>query len=92
MDKHYTKQLKTTFLIHAIMMAGFGLIYIFLPVQWGDLTGCLSNEVPQVFRMFGTAILGLAIMSALAYPAIAWMYFFVFTGFGIAFTFFYLKA
>jgi len=127
MDKEYTPPLKYTLQIHAIMMTGFALIYLLLPVQWGDLTGCLSNQVPQVFRMFGTAILGLALMSALAYrettwegvrvvvisnvainiffpimmllgiffwdlPSIAWMYFAVMTGFGIAFTYFYSKA
>jgi len=59
MDKRYTTNLKSTFLVHAVMMTIFALIYIFIPVMWGDLTGCLSNKVPQVFRMFGTAILGL---------------------------------
>jgi len=127
MEKQYTQQLKFTIQLHAIMMTGFAAIYIFLPVQWGNLTGCLSNEVPQVFRMFGTAIFGLAVMSALAYrenswegvkvvvqanvilniifplmillgiflwdlPTIAWLYFVVMTGFGIAFTYFYTKA
>ncbi len=72
MNKKYTKTLKTTFLVHGIMMAVFALIYIFFPVLWGDLTGCLSNKVPQVFRMFGTAILGLAISSFLANRQTTW--------------------
>ena len=72
MQKKYSQQLKFTIQLHAIMMAGFAAISIFLPVQWGDLTGCLSNEVPQVFRMFGTAILGLAVMSGLAYRETSW--------------------
>jgi hypothetical protein len=127
MDKKYTPQLKTTLLVHAIAMVGFAFIYIFIPVPWGNLTGCLSNQLPVVFRMFGTAIFGLALMSAMAYrqitwegvkvviqanlvlyilfpimlllgitlwglPSIAWMYFVVMVGFGIAFTYFYLKA
>ena len=54
------------------MMAGFALIYLIIPVLWGDLTGCLSNLVPQVFRLFGTAILGFAIGSFLAYSANNW--------------------
>jgi hypothetical protein len=67
MEKQITPGLKNTFLIHSIAMALFALIYIFTPVLWGDLTGCLSNQVPQVFRLFGTAILGYAISSFLAY-------------------------
>ena len=72
MNKQYTKELKTTFLIHAVMMTIFALVYIFFPILWGDLTGCLSNQVPQVFRMFGTAIFGLAISSTLAYRQQTW--------------------
>jgi len=36
------------------------------PVQWGDWTGCLSKQVPQVFRLFGTSLLGYAVSSFLA--------------------------
>jgi hypothetical protein len=67
MEKQFTLGLKYTFLAHSIAMAIFALNYIFTPVLWGDLTGCLSNQVPQVFRIFGTAILGYAISSFLAY-------------------------
>ena len=72
MNKQYPKGLRTTFLVHAVMMSIFALIYIFFPILWGDLTGCLSNQVPQVFRMFGTAIFGLAISSFLAYSQQSW--------------------
>jgi hypothetical protein len=67
MEKQIPQGLKYTFLAHSIAMAIFALNYIFIPVLWGDLTGCLSNQVPQVFRLFGTAILGYAISSLLAY-------------------------
>jgi hypothetical protein len=67
MEKRITPGLKYTFLAHSIAMAIFALNYLFTPVLWGDLTGCLSNQVPQVFRLFGTAILGYAISSFLAY-------------------------
>ena len=67
MDRQIPPGLKYTFLAHSIAMAIFALTYIFIPVLWGDLTGCLSNQVPQVFRLFGTAILGYAISSFLAY-------------------------
>lgn len=50
MEKQITPGLKYTFLVHGIMMTVFGLIYLFIPVLWGDLTGCLSNVVPQAFK------------------------------------------
>jgi hypothetical protein len=72
MEKQITPGLKNTFLVHGIMMSIFALIYLFIPVLWGDLTGCLSNQVPQVFRLFGTAILGYAISSFLAFRETSW--------------------
>ena len=72
MEKQITPGLKYTFLVHGIMMTIFALIYLFIPVMWGDLTGCLSNQVPQVFRLFGTAILGYAISSFLSYRENSW--------------------
>jgi hypothetical protein len=127
MEKQLTPGLKYTFLVHGIMMTVFGLIYLLMPIQWGDLTGCLSNVVPQVFRALSVGFLGLAIGSFLAYretlwdrvkivtqmqcitfvlwpiiallglffwdlPNIAWMYFVVMSGFGIAFNFFYFRG
>ena len=126
MEKQMKPGLRYTFLVHGIMMSVFALVYLFVPVLWGDLTGCLSNQVPQVFRLFGTAILGFAISSFLAFgetlldkvivlartecivtilfpiiilmgllfwdlPRIAWMYFVVLSGFGVAFNLSYLK-
>lgn len=72
MKKQVTPNLKYTFLVHGIMMTVFALIYLLFPVPWGDLTGCLSNQVPQVFRLFGTAILGYAISSFLAFKETSW--------------------
>jgi len=72
MEKQVTPGLRHTFLAHSVMMAIFALNYLFTPVLWGDLTGCLSNQVPQVFRLFGTAILGYAISSFLAYRESLW--------------------
>ena len=72
MEKQITPGLKYTFLVHGIMMTMFAFIYLFIPVLWGELTGCLSNQVPQVFRLFGTAILGFAISSFLAFREISW--------------------
>ena len=72
MEKQITAGLRYTFLVHGIMMSIFALIYLFIPVLWGDLTGCLSNQVPQVFRLLGTAILGYAISSFLAFRETSW--------------------
>ena len=72
MEKQITPGLKYTFLVHGIMMTIFALTYIFFPVLWGDLTGCLSKQVPQIFRLFGTAILGYAISSFLSYRETSW--------------------
>jgi uncharacterized protein YjeT (DUF2065 family) len=72
MEKQVTAGLKYTFLVHGIMMVIFGLTYLFIPVQWGNLTGCLSNQVPEVFRVFGTTILGLALTSLLAFRETSW--------------------
>ena len=72
MEKQITAELRYTFLVHGIMMSIFAFTYLFIPVLWGDLTGCLSNQVPQVFRLFGTAILGFAISSFLAFRETSW--------------------
>jgi hypothetical protein len=72
MEKGVTAGLKYTFLVHGIMMTMFAITYLFFPVLWGDLTGCLSNQVPQIFRLFGTAILGYAISSFLAFRESSW--------------------
>lgn len=71
-DKQISTGLRWTFLIHSIMMTVFAITYMFFPVLWGDITGCLSNQVPQIFRLFGTTILGYAISSFLAYKATSW--------------------
>jgi hypothetical protein len=72
MEKQITPGLKRTFLVHGIVMTIFAVTYLFFPVQWGDLTGCLSNQVPQIFRLLGTAILGYAISSFLAFRETSW--------------------
>jgi len=72
MEKQLSSGLKNTFLVHSIAMLLFALMYIFIPVLWGNLTGCLSNQVPQIFRIMGTVILGYAISSYLAYRENTW--------------------
>ncbi len=66
------RRLKHTFLAHSILMAAFGLTFLVVPVWWGNLTGCLSNIVPQSFRALSVGILALAIGSLLAYREDLW--------------------
>lgn len=72
MEKQLPAGLKYTFLIHGIAMTFFACIYLFIPVVWGNLTGCLSNQLPQVYRLWGLTILGYAITSFLAFRETAW--------------------
>jgi len=72
MDKQVPRGMRYTFLAHGVMATIFALVYLFVPIWWGDLTGCLSNQVPQVFRLFGMAMLGLAIASLLAFRETTW--------------------
>jgi hypothetical protein len=53
-------------------MTLFSVIFVFFPVLYGDLTGCLSNQVPQVYRLWGTVIFGYAISSFLASGETTW--------------------
>ena len=66
-ERQTPRPLRLTLLAHAVSLTVFSLIYLLIPVQWGDWTGCLSNRVPQVFRLFGTSLLGYAVSSFLAY-------------------------
>lgn len=72
MERKISIGLRYTFLAHGIAMALFSATFVFFPVQYGDLTGCLSNQVPQVYRLWGTVIFGYAISSFLAYRATSW--------------------
>jgi hypothetical protein len=72
MEKQISPELKYTFLVHSLMNGVFALTYLFFPVLWGNLTGCLSNQLPQVFRIFSIPILGLAISSFLAFREVSW--------------------
>jgi hypothetical protein len=72
MEKQVPTGLKYTFLAHGIAMTFFTVALVFFPVQYGDLTGCLSNQVPEVFRLMGSVIFGYAISSFLAFRETLW--------------------
>lgn len=65
-------KLRRTFLAHAFLMATFGLTFLLVPIWWGNLTGCLSNVVPQSFRALSVGIIALSIGSFMAYCETAW--------------------
>jgi hypothetical protein len=73
MEKTTPSALRNTFLVHGVAMAFFAGIYMFFPVLWGNVTGCLSNQVPQVYRLWGLTILGYAISSFLAFRETMWV-------------------
>ena len=45
-ERQTPRPLRLTLLAHAVSLTVFSLIYLLIPVQWGDWTGCLSNRVP----------------------------------------------
>ena len=72
MEKKITPGLRWTFFVHAVAMGFFALIYLAVPVWWGDLTGCYANQLPAVYRLWGLTILGYAISSFLAFREDSW--------------------
>ena len=73
MNKLFPSRLRYTFLAHAIAMGILSTIYMFFPVWWGNVTGCLSSQVPAVYRLWGLTILGYAVISLLAFRAESWV-------------------
>lgn len=70
MEKRISSGLKTTFLIHAIIAAFFGLAYLLIPEVWGNLVKWPIKE-PEVYRLLGAAVLGFAVSSWFSYQATA---------------------
>jgi hypothetical protein len=66
MDKLVRPGLKWTFLVHSVVGLIFGLIYLLIPEQWGDLINCPVDDVPA-YRLMRAAVLGFATSSILAY-------------------------
>ncbi len=71
MDKQISRGLKITFLVHLIVGAIFGLIYLLIPEVWGNLIGWPVAD-PMADRLIGAAVLGFATSSWLAYRETAW--------------------
>jgi hypothetical protein len=71
MDKSISSGLKTWFIVHMIVGAVFGVLFLLLPEMWGNLIGWPAKD-PLIFRLFGAAIWGLTASSWFAYKETAW--------------------
>ena len=67
----YAHGLKRTFILHAVLGLGFGLIYLLLPEAWGQLINWPVLD-PTPFRLIGAVMLALGLSSWLAYQARTW--------------------
>jgi hypothetical protein len=71
MEKKIASGLKTTFLVHLIAGAVFGLVYLLIPDWFGNLVGWPVKD-PFVYRLLGAALLGITSTSWFAYKATTW--------------------
>ena len=71
MEKKYTSGLKTTFLVHVIVGAIFGLIYLLIPEVFGNLINWPVKDI-YFTRLVGAAILAFTATSWFAYKATTW--------------------
>ena len=71
MEKEISKGLKYLFLFHFIAGIVFGLIYLFMPVQYADLVNWPLKEAPT-YRLIGAALCGYGLSSWMAYKSAAW--------------------
>jgi len=71
LDKQISSGLKTTFLIHFVVAGIFGLVLLLVPRMWGNLAG-LEIVKTAIYRLVGTALLGFAASSWLAYKETVW--------------------
>ena len=59
MEKRISQGLKTTFLVHFIVAAIYGLVLLIFPQVWGNLAGIAIDETDP-YRLVGAALLTLA--------------------------------
>jgi len=71
MQKQVRSGLKWTFLLHFIVALFFGLILLFVPEWWGNLTNWPVGDV-AMYRLVGAAMLGYGTSSILAYRETNW--------------------
>jgi hypothetical protein len=66
-----SKGLKITFLIHAIVALVFGIVLYLRPGSWATLVNWTPYD-PSLTRVYGAALLALAVSSWLGYRAARW--------------------
>ena len=71
MNDRISTGLEATFICHGVLGLGFGLVYMLVPVTWGDLIGWPALD-PPVSRLLGAATLGYATTSFLAVASAKW--------------------
>ena len=69
--KQIPSGLRTTFLFHGIVGLVFGLIYLFVPAQFGKMVNWPMPDV-SAYRLVGAAILAFTASSWLAYREKVW--------------------
>lgn len=71
MTRPLSSGLRSTFLLHALFGGVLGLIYLLLPVQFGDLVDWPATQ-PLDHRVIGAAFIAFAIASWLARGETEW--------------------
>jgi hypothetical protein len=72
-EKQMRYGLKITFLVHVIVAAIFGLLFLLIPDVFANLTGLPAQEpAMSTVRVLGAAMLALAASSWLAYRETLW--------------------
>jgi len=71
MKSQLSPALKTTFLVHFIGAGLFGLGFLLIPTQLGNIFGLTITDT-YAWRLIGAAMLGIASTSWLAYQATTW--------------------
>jgi hypothetical protein len=66
-----SKGLKITFLVHAIVALVFGIVLYLRPGSWATLVNWTTYD-PSLTRVYGAALLALALSSWLGYRAARW--------------------
>lgn len=71
MEKNISSGLKNLFLVHMIVGAIFGFIFLLIPEIWGNMIGWPVKE-PVIYRLLAAAIWGLTASSWFAYKETVW--------------------
>jgi hypothetical protein len=70
-EKQISYGLKITFLVHFVMAAVFGLVFLLIPEMFGGMMGTVIRE-PSTFRLVGAALIAFAASSRFAYREAVW--------------------